>query len=132
MKKIRISPRDATRKGLVRYLVKASTEQAQSLCRIEEKVDALHRLAAAEAVLEKKMSQELDDVKREVTESKTVMEGAATLLDQLSTLIRNNAEDPAALRKIASDMDAQQQALAAALLRNTPAGTTEPPPATDI
>lgn len=132
MEKITVNVHDVTLRGLVRYLVETSVEQARGLCRIEQKVDALQKLAAAEAVLEKKMSQELDDVKREVTESKTVMEGAATLLDTLSTLIRNNAENPVALRQIASDMDTQQQALAAALLRNTPAGGTEPPPPTGI
>jgi hypothetical protein len=66
------------------------------------------------------MSQELDDIKREVQESKTVTEGAAALIQSLSDQILANKDDPAALEQLAKDLDAQSQQLAAAVQANTP------------
>lgn len=76
------------------------------------------------------MSAALDRLTQEVAQTKTVTESAAALLGQLSDLIRQNATDPVALGKLADDLDAQQQALAAAVEANTPAapGGTQAPP----
>jgi len=57
----------------------------------------------------------------EVAESGTVVDSAVTLLGQLSQLIRDNATDPVALNALADQLDAQQTALAAAVVANTPA-----------
>jgi len=104
-----------------------SAESLHLLRRINTGVDYLHQLALASAVREVHMAGELAEVQREVTETGTVMESATVLLGQLSTLIRDNATDPTALRKLATDLDAQQQALASAIVANTPAAA--PPPA---
>jgi chromosome segregation ATPase len=66
------------------------------------------------------VSQELDDLKREVQESKSVTEGAATLIQSLADRILENKDDPAALEQLAQDLDAQSQQLAAAVQANTP------------
>lgn len=55
-----------------------------------------------------------------VEKGKTVDESAATLLGQLSELIRTNAENPAALTALADALDTQQAALTAAIAANTP------------
>jgi len=56
-----------------------------------------------------------------VARDKTVNESAATLLGQLSDLIRATAGDPAAVTALADQLDANQQALADAVVANTPA-----------
>jgi hypothetical protein len=66
------------------------------------------------------VSQELDDIKREVQESKSVTEGAAALIQSLADRILENKDDPAALEQLAQDLDAQSQQLAAAVQANTP------------
>lgn len=110
-------------------------ELTQGLRRLDDKLDALHNLVAASAAREEHTMKELDDVKREVTETGTVIGGAVTLLNSLSQLIRDNAGDPAALRQIAADLDAQQAQLAAAIVANTPSegAPAEPPaPGTEV
>lgn len=66
------------------------------------------------------VSQELDDIKREVQESKSVTEGAAALIQSLADRILENKDNPAALEQLAQDLDAQSQQLAAAVQANTP------------
>jgi len=66
------------------------------------------------------MSQQLDDLTREVSESKTVTESAATLIAGLADQIRAAASDPAALAALATSLDTQSAALAAAVAANTP------------
>jgi predicted RNA-binding Zn ribbon-like protein len=73
------------------------------------------------------MAGELNRVKSEVEETKTVIGSAITLLESLSALIREHANSPAELTKIADDLDAQQSALAAAVAANTPAANDPAP-----
>ena len=90
--------------------------------------DELRRLGGSIDALRgeiRHMAGELDALTREVAENKTVMESAAVLLASLSAQIRALATDPAALQKLADDLDANSNALAAAVEANTPA--TEPP-----
>lgn len=61
-----------------------------------------------------------------VERDETVNASAITLLNQLSQLIRDNANDPAALAALADRLDAQQQALADAVVANTPAAPPTP------
>lgn len=73
------------------------------------------------------MAGELQRLQDSVTAEATVVQSAITLLSSLSDLIRQNASDPAALAKLADDVDAQKQALADAIVANTPGtggGTT--------
>lgn len=74
------------------------------------------------------MSAQLDRLTAEVAETSTVVNSAITLIRGLSTQIRELKDDPAALERLASDLDAQQTALAAAVAENTPA---EIPPPTE-
>ncbi len=73
------------------------------------------------------MSAELDRVTAEVAENTEVVDSAVLLLDKLAQLIRDNAGSPAALNKLADDLDNSGNKLAAAVAANTPA--EEPPPA---
>jgi hypothetical protein len=97
---------------------------ARSLARIERRQRRMMRLLGdiqqgddEEFAI---VSQELDDIKREVQESKTVTEGAAALIQSLADQILSNKDDPAALEQLARDLDAQSQQLAAAVQANTP------------
>lgn len=58
----------------------------------------------------------------EVTETTTAIDSAIVLLGQLADLIRANATDPAALDALADQLDTEGNALAAAVVANTPAG----------
>lgn len=83
----------------------------------------LHNIAEGIAV----MSQQLDDLKREVQESRQVTEGAITMIGGLADQIRELKEDPEALEELAAELDAQQTALAAAITANTPVEQPTPP-----
>ena len=67
-----------------------------------------------------KMAGELERVQSEVTEISGTVDSAVALLEKLAQLIRDNAGDPAALNKIADDLDAKGNALAAAVVANDP------------
>ena len=67
------------------------------------------------------MSAQLDTLKNEVAESKTVMQSAVTLLGGLAQQIRDLKEDPVALEALATELDSSTNALAAAVSENTPA-----------
>lgn len=71
----------------------------------------------------------IDDLKREVQESRTVTQSAVALLQGLrqrldDALASGNTE--ADIRAVIDDLDAQQADLAAAITANTPAEGTEP------
>ena len=66
------------------------------------------------------MSEELDRITTEVTEIGGAVDSEVTLLERLSQLIRDNAGDPAALKKIADDLDAAGNKLADAIVANDP------------
>lgn len=79
-----------------------------------------------------KMSQALEDLKREVSEQKTINQSAITLIKEIKAKLDAAGTDEAALAALSADLDAGQQELATAITENTPqagqAGTT--PPAT--
>ena len=72
------------------------------------------------------MAADLSRLTAAVERDKTVNESAATLLNQLSTLLRENADDPTAINALADQLDAQQQALSDAIVANTPAAPPTP------
>jgi hypothetical protein len=72
------------------------------------------------------MADELARLIQEVAETKTVMQASAVLIKKLAQQIRDNAGNPAALKALADDLDAQQAELGSAITENTPA---EEPPA---
>jgi hypothetical protein len=66
------------------------------------------------------MSAELDALTNQVKANTDAEASAVLLLGQLSALIKAAAADPAKLQALATDLDASKQALAAAILANTP------------
>jgi len=74
------------------------------------------------------MKETLDRLRGEVTEARTIADGTKTLLGGLAQQIRELKGDQDALEQLASDLDATNADVAAALVDNTPAAET---PATD-
>lgn len=70
----------------------------------------------------------LDDLEAAVARETTVINGAITLLSQLSALITAAGTDPVALKNITDNLNTNSDALAAAILANTPAAP-DPVPA---
>lgn len=67
------------------------------------------------------MSQALDNLRTEVEELGTVAQASNALLAGLSQQIRDNAEDPEALRQLAADLDGITASMSDAITANTPA-----------
>lgn len=67
------------------------------------------------------MSAELDNLTVEVTEISTTVDSAIALLEGLSAQLLAIANDPAAINALAAELDAKSNALAAAVVANTPA-----------
>jgi chromosome segregation ATPase len=97
----------------------------EALLHFEEHVLKLESVCTRTLRKVNKMASDLDRIETEVSEMSDAVEGAVRLLSDLSSLIRDNVNDPARLKKIADDLDAKQQELAEAILANTPAA--EPP-----
>lgn len=72
-----------------------------------------------------KMSEQLDKLTQEVAENKTVMESAVTLLNGLKTRLDEAGTDATKLAQLSADLDANTNALAAAVTANTPAENAE-------
>lgn len=66
----------------------------------------------------------LDDLTREVAENKTVIDSAVALIQGLAQQIRDAGTNAAALADLASKLDAQSNALGAAVAANTGATPT--------
>lgn len=74
----------------------------------------------------KKMSAELDRLTAEVSQTGTVVDSAIALIQGLADQIRQLQTDPAALAKLADDLDAKTNALAAAVEANTTPPSVSP------
>jgi hypothetical protein len=116
-------------------------EILERLCRIEDKIDGLALSVITETKKDKRrdhvMSQQLNDLIREVQESRTVEEGLAQVVDQSVALLGDlksrldaaiASGDAEQLAALAAELDAQQQAMSAkkdeliaAVTANTPA-----------
>jgi chromosome segregation ATPase len=90
-------------------------ELSQGLKQLGLKIDQLIKK-------EEIMSQELDDLTQKVSDSTTVQESAITLLNDLGQRIRDLADDPAAIRALADQLDSEKNKLADAITANTPQG----------
>lgn len=78
------------------------------------------------------MSAEIDRLTASVASLTTAEQSSNALLAQLSQLIRDNANDPAALNALADSIDADTAEITAAVVANTPAAPApapEPAPA---
>lgn len=78
--------------------------------------DTLQTLASQGAT----MAGELARLQTEVTEMAGVVDSAITLIAGLAQQIRDLASDPAALTAMADELDAKANALAAAVVANSP------------
>lgn len=67
------------------------------------------------------MTPELEAAVREAQETGDAVDSAVILLDKLGQQIRDNADNPTALRALANDLDNAQTRLAQAIVANTPA-----------
>ena len=78
----------------------------------------------------KHMSQALDDLKAQVAANVSLEASAIQLISRLADQIAAAANDPVALQQLTTDLKAEADKLAAALVAGTPASpttTTEPP-----
>jgi hypothetical protein len=98
---------------------------------LHEKLDLiLRRLAQIKELLHKEghvIMSALDDLVAKVQSESTVIDGAVTLLGQLSALVKAADPNNPKLVDLANQIDAKTQAIAAAITVNTPAAP--PPPA---
>lgn len=90
------------------------------LSRIESSLTKLNRRT-------KTMASKFDALIAEVADLNTVTAGAIVLLDDLKARFDEAAGDPAAIAQIVADIDASKDALAEALVRNTPVEGEVPP-----
>ena len=67
------------------------------------------------------MSAELDALTAQVHANTNVVQGAVALINGISDRIKAAGADPAALQALTTELDTQDQALAAAVAANTPA-----------
>lgn len=65
------------------------------------------------------MSAALDRLTTEVSETSTAVDSVLALVEGLAQQIRDAAEDPVKLNALADELDAKQQAIAAAVAANT-------------
>jgi ABC-type transporter Mla subunit MlaD len=86
---------------------------------------AIHLLHAILTRLHE-MTPELQKLSDQVAASNTIMQSAATLIGGLADQIRALKDDPAALAKLADDLDAGDNALAEAVAQNTVAEEETP------
>lgn len=77
------------------------------------------------------MNSNMTHLQASVTAMNDTVDSAEALLAGLSQMLKDNAEDPAAINDIANQLDAKQAELAASLVANTPATGAGPvvPPA---
>jgi ABC-type transporter Mla subunit MlaD len=94
---------------------------------VEANTLGLYSLTQSINTLEDNTVADLSRLTTEVSENTSVTQSAITLLGNLADLIRQNATDEAALNDLADSLDANSNALAAAVEANTPA-TPEPEP----
>lgn len=87
----------------------------------------VHEITLAIGRLERHMTKALDTLTTEVSEAATVQASAITLLQGLSTQLKDALGDEKALQALSDQLDAQTQALATAVAANTPAAPDAPP-----
>lgn len=92
------------------------------LDRIEFKLDALRALTRAQGM---ETDMNLDDLKAQVEAQTTVVDSAVTLLQQLKTMLDQAiaSGDPAKIQAVADLLHHNTQALADAVVANTPAAS---------
>ena len=83
--------------------------------------DQLNRILDLINQLGIKMANELADLTTQVTETNTVIGSAVVLIQGLKAALDAAGTNPAALKALSDSLDTKEQALAAAIVANTPA-----------
>lgn len=94
---------------------------AAILKRIETKIDSIRLVGQQQALGDLIMSQQLDQLTAQVTENGNTEASAIQLLTNLHDILVANAQDPAKILALASTLKGSGDALAAAIVANTPA-----------
>ena len=81
----------------------------------------LNRILDAITKLETKLANELEDLTTQVAETKTVIDSAIVLIQGIKAALDAAGSNPAALKALRDSLDTSEQALAAAIVANTPA-----------
>lgn len=92
-----------------------------ALDRIERKLDRLLVLAGAITNKETLVMADVTKIQADVAAQNTVVGSVVTLLQQLKTSLDAAGTDPAALAALSQQIEANTQALSAAVVANTPA-----------
>lgn len=95
--------------------------------KLHAKLDAILATLERSSKEQKIMSQELDALKAQVRQNTNVVQSARDLIRGLADRINANAEDPVALRALADELKASDDALAGDVAANTPADPNAPP-----
>lgn len=95
--------------------------------RFGELMAKLDKIAAFLQTFEGMTMSALTDLQDAVTKEDTVIDGAVTLLTGLKAKLDAAGTDPAALKALSADIGAKTQALADALVANTPAAAPPAP-----
>jgi hypothetical protein len=93
----------------------------ERLDRIEIKLDHILHLSQKTYRLETTMATDLTALTDAVAKDTEVDAAAVTLLENLATMLADAKTDPAAIQAIADSLLANSDALAAAVVANTPA-----------
>ena len=83
--------------------------------------DQLNRILDAVNQLGIKMANELADLTTQVTETNTVIGSAVVLIQGLKAALDAAGTNPVALKALSDSLNTSEQALAAAVVANTPA-----------
>ncbi len=88
---------------------------------ITRRLDRIEAVLALYRKKEEALMAALDDLTAQVTAQTTVEQSAITLLNQLSDLIKQAGTDPVKLAALTAQLKTSADALAAAIVANTPA-----------
>lgn len=91
------------------------------LARIERYIRVLMWAARQEMERDEMSQQDIDQLKAKVTANTAVTQSTVTLIQGLIQQLKDAADDPAELQAVIAEIEANTQALAAAVPVNTPA-----------
>lgn len=74
------------------------------------------------------LQETINSIKTEVSELRTVNQGARTLLEKLFTMVEQHIDDPDELREVLTSLRAEKEEMVASVTKNTPAEQEQPNP----
>ena len=83
--------------------------------------DQLNRILNAITKLETKLANEMEDLTTQVTQTNTVIDSAIVLIQGIKAQLDAAGNNPVLLKALRDSLDTSEQALAAAIVANTPA-----------